>query len=696
MRLLDGFSRAGAVRLAGVLVATVAVAACCIGVSSATAESVIRTIPVGSFPEGVSSDGTHVWVANYGGPYGGGDTVSDIEASSGTVIRTIHVGNDPWGVSSDGTHVWVTGDNSGEGTVSEIEASNATVIRTIHEGNLAEGVSSDGTHVWVANTNENRVSEIEASSGTVIRTIPVGTYPEGVSSDGTHVWVTNGGEGTVSEIEASSGTVIRTIPVGEDSSGVSSDGTHVWITNFLERTVSEIEASSGTVIRTIHDVGYPLAVSSDGTHVWVTNNGDEVSEIEASSGTVIRTIPVGRLPEGVSSDGAHVWVTNQEDNTVSEIPTSYSETKEEEAAATKKREEEAAKKKHEEEALNGTVVCGYPASIPKGYVITEVFYTNNCGPAYEYNVPGESLGHANVGRVNAVRISVPSSGLVVCGYPASFPARYVVTEDLDTNNCGPAYEYNVPGESLGHANVGRVNAVRISVPSSGLVVCGYPASVPAGYVVTEDLDTNNCGPAYEYNVPGESLGHANVGRVNAVRISVPAPGMTVCYPYVPTGYVVTEQLYTKGCLFLDYELFGYNAFRIAPKPKGKVATLVTKGAVATPGGAVDIVVTCPRSAKKCTGSVVLQASTAVSARTSAHEAKNSKGALLKLAAGSFKIPGGHAATVKLQLSRKARKLLARGHLIHARATLTVHDPATHTTHATVTIRAAKSIPGHKA
>jgi hypothetical protein len=308
-------------------------------------------------------------------------------------------------------------------------------------------------------------------------------------------------------------------------------------------------------------------------------------------------------------------------------------------AGTKKREE-AAKKKHEEEALNGSVVCGYPASIPKGYVITEVFYTSNCGAAYEYNLPGESLGHANVGRVNAVRISVPSNGLVLCGYPASFPARYVVTEDLDTNNCGPAYEYNLPGESLGHANVGRVNAVKISVPSNGLVVCGYPAyvSIPAGYVATEDLYRSNCGGGY-----------------------------------------------------IDY---GYNAVRIEPQPKNP--TLTTKSLIASANGTLDAYVTCPRFAKRCSGSVVLQTSTAVSAGASAHEAKNSKGALLTLAAGSFKIPGGHAAAVKLQLSSKARKLLARVRLIRARATLTVHDPATHTTHTTLTIRAAKSIAGRKA
>ena len=310
------------------------------------------------------------------------------------------------------------------------------------------------------------LSEIDASTGTVVKTIPVGSEPTGVSSDGTHVWVTYLSGDTVSEIDASTGTVVNTIPVGTGTAyvteGVSSDGTHVWVTNSGDGTVSEIDASTGTVVNTIPVGGEPREVSSDGTHVWVTNSDGTVSEIDASTGTVVNTIPVGSGPSGVSSDGTNVWVTNYGEGTVSEIPTSYGETKEEEAAATKKREEEAAKKKHEEEALNGSVVCGYPASIPKGYVITEVFYTINCGAAYEYNVPGESLGHANVGRVNAVRISVPASGLVVCGYPASVPAGYVVTEDLDTNNCGPAYEYNVPGESLGHANVGRVNAVRIS------------------------------------------------------------------------------------------------------------------------------------------------------------------------------------------------------------------------------------------
>ena len=317
MRSPDGFLRAGAVRLTG-LVATVAVAACCVGVSSAAAAEGIRTIPVGSYPLGVSSDGTHVWVTN---PYVY-NTVSEIDASSGEVIRTITVGNVPAGVSSDGTHVWVT--NAFESTVSEIDASSGEVIRTIAVGDHPNAVCSDGTHVWVTNEYGTTINEIDVSSGEVIRTIPVGRQPTGVSSDGTHVWVTNQEEDTVSEIEASSGTVIRTIPVGRRPTGVSSDGTHVWVTNQEEDTVSEIEASSGTVIRTITVGSYPRGISSDGAHVWVGSYDENtVTEIEASNGTVIRTIPVGNGPDQVSSDGTHVWVANYNEDTVTEIPTDY-------------------------------------------------------------------------------------------------------------------------------------------------------------------------------------------------------------------------------------------------------------------------------------------------------------------------------------------------------------------------------------
>ena len=226
MRLLDRFSRAGAVRLTGVLVAAVAVAACCVGVSSAAAEEGIRTIPVGSHPV----CRVFGWNPRLGRERRRSSTVSEIEASSGTVIRTIPVGSDPDGVSSDGTHVWVT--NSVEDTVSEIEASSGTVIRTIPVGSAPmacprmEPTSGSRTPSRRTRSVRSKRRAAPSSARSPSAATPM-ACPRMEPTSGSRTTA----EDTVSEIEASSGTVIRTIPVGSGPHGVSSDGTHVWVAN---------------------------------------------------------------------------------------------------------------------------------------------------------------------------------------------------------------------------------------------------------------------------------------------------------------------------------------------------------------------------------------------------------------------------------------------------------------------------------
>lgn len=68
---------------------------------------------------------------------------------------------------------------------------------------------------------------------------------------------------------------------------------------------------------------------------------------------------------------------------------------------------------------------------------------------------------------------------------------------------------------------------------------------------------------------------------------------------------------------------------------------------------------------------------------------------MTLAAGSFTVAGGKLTTLELHLSVNARTLLARSHLLHARAIVLAHDPAgaTHTEQAIVTLRPAKSRAG---
>jgi DNA-binding beta-propeller fold protein YncE len=97
----------------GVLLALL-VSACCLlpvcwaGPAAASATPGGRHVSGRDFdgPVAISSDGTHVWVANFSG-----NSVTELDAATGTVVRVIkgpkYGVRCPAGILSDGTHVWV-------------------------------------------------------------------------------------------------------------------------------------------------------------------------------------------------------------------------------------------------------------------------------------------------------------------------------------------------------------------------------------------------------------------------------------------------------------------------------------------------------------------------------------------------------------------------------------------------------------
>jgi hypothetical protein len=108
-------------------------------------------------------------------------------------------------------------------------------------------------------------------------------------------------------------------------------------------------------------------------------------------------------------------------------------------------------------------------------------------------------------------------------------------------------------------------------------------------------------------------------------------------------------------------------------------------------GTFTVKLSCPAGESTCSGTVTLKTLKAVVASVG-HVAKaKSKAAILTLATGSFTVAGGQTKTVTLRLSSSGRTLLARSHMLSARATIVAHDPAgsSHITVVTLTLRPAK-------
>jgi len=238
----------------------------------------IKSIDVGTTPQGVTFGAGSIWVANFGS-----DTLSRINTSNNTVQATRPVGDGPQGLAFGATSVWVA--NSLADTVSRFNPNNNTVAATIAVGDDPRSVAFDGTNVWVTNFAGNSVSKINPATNTVTATVGVGEGPQGVAFAAGSVWVANSKNNYVSRIATATNQVTATIPVGGSPHGVSFDGTSVWVANFKSDNLSQITPASNSVTASVPVGIDPLFIASGtGTiGTWVPSSaGGKVTKISPS------------------------------------------------------------------------------------------------------------------------------------------------------------------------------------------------------------------------------------------------------------------------------------------------------------------------------------------------------------------------------------------------------------------------------
>jgi YVTN family beta-propeller protein len=286
-----------------------------VSVIDTSKNSVLTTIPVGSFPQGVAvtPDGTHAYVANVS------DSVSVIDTSTNIVSATVPLpaGSEPIAVaiSPDGTRAYVA--SCGTSSVSVISTSTNGVVATVSTAPLGAcpygvAVAPAGTRLYVPDIDSSTVSVIDTSNNTLAATIqlPSGSFPVGVgiTPDGGHVYVADSGSGTVSVIDTSTNGVTKNITdpslAGPYGVAVTPDGRHVYVSDAANNVVSEIDTSTNTVVAQVANLSVPigLAIKPDGTRLYVTNDSfaGTVSVIDTSSNSLVAPVTVESYPQSVA------------------------------------------------------------------------------------------------------------------------------------------------------------------------------------------------------------------------------------------------------------------------------------------------------------------------------------------------------------------------------------------------------------
>jgi YVTN family beta-propeller protein len=297
-----------------------------VNVISTDTNSIVANVTVGKHPTGLTYDSadSEVFVLNSESA-----NVSVIADATNSVVASIPVGIFPqsltWG---NGTgEVFVV---SGLGNLSAISTASNDVVATITPGGPPEGLAYDtGTgRLYATEPESDNVSVISPAPFAVVATIAVGTYPYGIAyAEGAgRVLVTNAQSGNLSVISDSTDSVVATFNVGSAPAATVFDpvDSDLYVADAIENAVDVLSTVSNQVVARI-DVGLdPDALTYDRARgeVFVANFlSNNVSVIDAGTGKVVASIPVGIGPDGLAYDNGtgSIYVADEGSDNVSVI-----------------------------------------------------------------------------------------------------------------------------------------------------------------------------------------------------------------------------------------------------------------------------------------------------------------------------------------------------------------------------------------
>jgi streptogramin lyase len=181
-------------------------------------------------------------------------------------------GPQPEGLASDGTHLWVADFQTG--LLYEIDTASKTVVRTFDApGPRPEGLAWDGSRLWCADWEDKKIYLLSVSDTVLVAErefpSPMGSRPVGLAWDGEALWLTTWSPFYLFRLDPVTGDTLRSrllypaeplyptlTPQPED---LAWDGTHLWLTDWGTRQIYRVDPDSLVVTET-HRSGGPASV----------------------------------------------------------------------------------------------------------------------------------------------------------------------------------------------------------------------------------------------------------------------------------------------------------------------------------------------------------------------------------------------------------------------------------------------------
>jgi len=282
-------------------------------------------------PQGITTDGTNLYVTNRN------NLIRKIVISTVVVTTVAGTGSsgssngtgtsasfdEPEGITTDGTNLYVA--DTKNHLIRKIVISSGVVTTVAGTGssgsdngtgtsasfNEPKGITTDGTNLYVADTKNHLIRKIVISTGVVTWVAGTGSSgssngtgtsasfdePQGITTDGTNLYVADKSNNLIRQIVISTGVVTTLAGTGSrgtadgtgtsasftEPKGITTDGTNLYVADDDQSgLVRQIVISTGVVTK-VSDRGVirePKKITTDGTNLYVTDSNHIIRKIE--------------------------------------------------------------------------------------------------------------------------------------------------------------------------------------------------------------------------------------------------------------------------------------------------------------------------------------------------------------------------------------------------------------------------------
>jgi len=235
--------------------------------------------------------------------------VTVVDAGADSVLRTVPVGSQPTRLCASEENNTVYCANRNSGTLSVIDATTDTVLRTTSVGTLFYDICLNAGRkvVYCAVLDSNAVKVVDANSDTVLSSVPAGNRPWALcyAPETNELYCADNLGNTVAVIDGNADTLMHLVPVGRKPTALAWNPTwhRMYVANYDNATVSIIRDTLLGVEETRPEVGKGLPLAAVAGSTLLLRGSNSAALIDVSGRVAAGLKPgcndVGRLRRGV-------------------------------------------------------------------------------------------------------------------------------------------------------------------------------------------------------------------------------------------------------------------------------------------------------------------------------------------------------------------------------------------------------------